>query len=305
MKRHNPVIISFAAGAGVMIVAGVVLDEPSLILLLKVFNACFAGVDAILIGTIVRQFGRVIVPDHGLPASVWRLWPLPAAGVAYAVGIWIDKVIMWHVSSEGRLELVGGLWTLPSYDTPMFWAQLASIPIISVFFVHVETNVSVLMERFYGHLDKKASLRELTAAMEKLRAFVVSNIVSMFLGLIAIAALMILVSFMFMSELGLRPIYMGVLRIALVAMVFHTSAMLCFMFLLRFDLRRQALAVVTTYLVLNGGLTIMFLPAGETYYGFGNMFASAITFVLAFVLIFKESRWLHYHAFVTNNSSVA
>jgi uncharacterized membrane protein len=107
-----------------------------------------------------------------------------------------------------------------------------------------------------------------------------------------------------MNELGLKPSYMSILRIALWAMAFHSSSMFCFVFLLYFDLRRQALIVVASYATLNTALTLMLLPFGQQFYGYGSMIAAAVTFMLAFNILLRELPWLHYHAFITNNTSL-
>ena len=238
-----------------------------------------------------------------LQYAPWK-WELPLAGLAYALGIWADKVIMWYGAPSGGLTVAGVLRTMPSYDTAMFWAQLASIPVIAVAFVHVETRFSRLFRRFYGRLDHQASLRELSLAMEKLRTFVISSIISLFVALAIVATMTMLLSFVFMTELGLRPTYMSILRVSLWAMVFHTSSMFCFFFLLYFDLRRPALLIVSTFFALNTILTLAFLPLGQTFYGYGNMIAAATTFLLAFTILLRELPWLHYHAFITNNTSL-
>ena len=80
--------------------------------------------------------------------------------------------------------------------------------------------------------------------------------------------------------------------------------MLCFVFLLYFDLRRKALFIVAVYAVLNTMLTIAFLEVGPAFHGYGAMIAAAITFIVAFAVLLSELPWLHYHAFITNNSSV-
>jgi uncharacterized membrane protein len=97
---------------------------------------------------------------------------------------------------------------------------------------------------------------------------------------------------------------MSILRVALCAMVFHTCSMFCFVFFLYFDLRRQALLIVSTYAIFNTGLTAIFLLAGQAYYGYGTMLAAAATFMLAFSMLVRELPWLHYHAFITNNTSL-
>jgi polysaccharide biosynthesis protein PelG len=49
---------------------------------------------------------------------------------------------------------------------------------------------------------------------------------------------------------------------------------------------------------------LLILPFGQVYYGYGTMIAAATTFLLAFSILLRELRWLHYHAFITNNSSL-
>lgn len=147
-------------------------------------------------------------------------------------------------------------------------------------------------------------MRELKGSIHKLRLCVISGIVTLFIALSVVAAMMILSSFVFMASLGLRPSYMSILRLALMAMTFHTSSMFCFFFLLYFDLRRRALLVVSIYAILNPVMTALFLCLGQVFYGYGAMLAAAITFLLAFAILVRELPWLLYHAFITNNTSV-
>jgi uncharacterized membrane protein len=238
-----------------------------------------------------------------LTPAPWK-WELSLAGLAYALGIWVDKVIMWFAAPAGGLRVAGILQTMPSYDTAMFWAQLASIPVIAVAFVHVETSFAGLFRRFYGRLEGQASLVELSEAIARLRSFVASNVAGLFVALAVVATMTILLSFVFMNVLGLRPAYMSILRAAVWAMAFHTCSMFCFLFLLFFDLRRPALLIVGTYFVLNTILTIALLPLGPAFYGYGNMIAATATFLVGFTVLLRELPWLHYHAFVTNNTSL-
>jgi uncharacterized membrane protein len=97
---------------------------------------------------------------------------------------------------------------------------------------------------------------------------------------------------------------MGIFRVSLAAMAFYTSAMFCFNFLLLLDLRRPALLIVSIFLVLNATLTTALLPLGPDLYGYGNMIAAAVSLLVGFGLVLRELSWLHYHAFITNNSSL-
>jgi uncharacterized membrane protein len=302
LRAYTPLLLAFGLNALAMVLIGLLLSDPPATSLIITFNVGFAITDSILVWVLVRRVGTHIERSQNLFRSFMKYPELPAAGLAYAVGIWGDKVIMWF--STGHLTVGGVLSTMPSYDTAMFWAQLASIPVIAVAFVHIETQLSVLLRRFYGRLDKHITLREMTTQMQKLRACIISSIATLFVALGIVAAMTILLSFVFMSQLGLKPSYMSILRIALWAMACHTSSMFCFVFFLYFDLRRQALVIVSLYAALSTTITLALLPLGEAFYGYGALTASAITFVTAFGMLLRELPWLHYHAFVSNNTSL-
>jgi polysaccharide biosynthesis protein PelG len=303
-RAYRAVLVAFGVGAISMLVLGSVLRDPPAVSLLLAFNSSFAITNLIMLATVVRRFGSKIVIDPGFLAKLGSKWELPAAGAAYGLGLWIDKVIMWHVAPSGGLLVAGALQTMPSYDTAMFWSQLSSIPIIVVFFVHIETRFSGLLRRFHARLQQRASLRELNEMMRKIAAHVLSGLVGLFAALVVIAGMMIMLSFVFMTELGLRPSYMSILRVSLCSMVFYTTAMFCFSVLLYLDLRRPALLIVLTYLVLNGILTVVLLSFGPDLYGYGNMIASTVSLLVGFGLVVRELPWLHYHAFVTKNASL-
>jgi len=304
IRAYNSVLIAFGVGACSMLFFGTVLQDPQAISLLLAFNCSFAITNLILLVTVVHRFGARITVDPELKKRVDKKWELPAAGAAYALGLWIDKIIMWHADPSNGLIVAGAIQTMPSYDAAMFWAQLSSIPIIAVFFVHVETRFSALIRGYHTRMQQRASLRELNEIVRKIRTHVLSSMFGLFSGLFIVAGMMILLSFVFMAELGLRPSYMGIFRVSLAAMAFYTSAMFCFSFLLHLDLRRPALLIVLTFLVLNGVITVVLLPAGPDLYGYGNMIAATVSLLVGFSLVLRELSWLHYHAFITNNHSL-
>lgn len=309
LRAHGPILAAFGTGAGAMVACGVWLDDPDATVLLTSFNASFALIDAIMLAGIVRRVSSAVRFSGNERQRLRERWDLLACGLLYAVGIWVDKAVMWYGSPwqaapAGGLTVAGVLRTMPSYDTAVFWAQLASIPVVSIAFVHVEADLRHLFMRFHARLGGQASLRELQAAIGQLRTHIVKSIAVLFVALAIVATVSVLFSLVFMGPLGLRPSYMSILRISLAAMAFHSSATFCFVLLLYLDLRRQALAIVTLYAVLNCGLTMAFLEAGQVFYGFGAMTAATITFVFGFVVLLRELPWLLYHAFVTNNSSL-
>jgi uncharacterized membrane protein len=153
-------------------------------------------------------------------------------------------------------------------------------------------------------MQQRASLRELNEIVRNIGTHVLSSMFGLFAGLFLVAVMMIMLSFVFMTELGLRPSYMGIFRVSLAAMAFYTSAMFCFSFLLHLDLRRPALLIVLTFLVLNGVITVALLPFGPDFYGYGNMIAATVSLLFGFSLVLRELSWINYHAFITNNPSL-
>jgi polysaccharide biosynthesis protein PelG len=305
LRRHNAVLVAFGLCGLSMLVLGRLLRDASAASLLLAFNGSFAIANLVMLAVVVRRFGTEINVDAGLARRLRQAWELPAAGVGYALGLWIDKIIMWRVAPAGGQLVAGGIQTMPSYDTAMFWSQLCSIPVIAVFFVHVETRFTAVVQKFQLRLQQRASLLELNEIVRDIRVHVLASLAALFVALVILAAMMILLSFIYMTALGLRPAYMSILRVSLCAMAFYTSAVFCANFLLLLDLRRRALQIMLTYLTLNATLTLALLPLGPGLYGYGSMIASALTLLVGCGLVLKELPWLHYHAFITNNSSLS
>ncbi|MFH6787359.1 MULTISPECIES: exopolysaccharide Pel transporter PelG [Methylobacterium] len=303
-RGYLAVSAAFAVGVAVMVSTLLLAPGEEPVRLLGAFNLGLCIIDFGLAWRLAREYGLTLVPDRELLRTAAIYWELPVIGLTFACGLWVDKLVMWAAAPIGVATVAMGLRTMPTYDTPMFWAQLAALPIFAVFFVHVETNFFRLSRAYYGSLAHQVSRRNLLRMQSRMAGFVVSKVFTLFLSLAVIALIAILISFVAIEPLGLRASQMGILRAALVGMVFHTSAVFCFVFLLYFDLRRYALAISVTYFVLNGALTSALLPLGFSFFGYGNLIASAITLVLAIAILARELSWLDFHAFITNNTSL-
>jgi polysaccharide biosynthesis protein PelG len=104
IRAHIAMLVAFGSNALVMIVLGYLLVEPSATTLLLGFNVSFAITDTILIGTLVWRFGTQVELDRSLLRFPPLKWELPVAGLAYAVGIWADKLScgMAHLPAAWR-----------------------------------------------------------------------------------------------------------------------------------------------------------------------------------------------------------
>jgi len=210
---------------------------------------------------------------------------------------------MWFAAPTGQSRVAGAFVTLPDYDTAMFWAQLSAIPMLAIFFVHVETGLKALSNRFFTGLERHAGLRQLRDITGEIAKLVFWSLVGLFIAQMAICALSILFSLVAVETLNWRAAQMGILRNALIGVACHTSATFCLSILLFFDLRRPALGLASVFLVLNAALTFVSIQIGFSAYGIGFFVAAAITFLIGLALIHRELSILPYHAFVTNNPS--
>jgi len=301
IKSVGVTSIAFAAGALVTVGSVYAVADPTAVWLLTGSNLGLCVIDILLVTHLTREYGMRLVPNIDLLHTAIRYWELPLVGITYGAGLWIDKIIMWFGAPAGQLRVADAFLTMPNYDTPTFWAQLAALPAMAGFFVHIETKYFRLCRNFFRLIRERASLRELTQAMSGLAKFAHSSVATLFGTLFIIGVLAILLSFVAIEPLGLRPSQMGVLRNALVGMVFQTSVVFCIILMLYLDLRRSALLVTTAFVILNGALTWALLPFGFTYFGYGNLLASMIDFAIAALLLRRELSWVHYHVFVTNN----
>jgi polysaccharide biosynthesis protein PelG len=305
LRSYRTVLAGFAGGT-ILIVFVATRTQATPFALLAGFNAGLCLVDLLMICRIAQDFGLRITPDfRGVSDAFGRYWDLLVIGIAFGLGLWIDKLIIWLAAPSGVLHIAGVLLTAPSYDTPVFWAQLATLPAIAVFYIHVETRLFRLSRHFNRRVRDHAALPELEDIIAKLSRFASSSLIRLLTISIAISALGILGSYIVMDRVGLRANQMGVLRSALIGSAFQSCATFCFIFLLYLDLRRPALIVSISFLFLNGALTWALLPYGFFYFGLGYMLASIITFSVAFLLLRHEIRWLHFHTFVTNNRSLS
>ena len=302
LNGYKTVSFAFLCAMTVAILTTAFTTERTTLALQMNYNVALAAALVLLASRFTRAYGTSFQFERRLFTPYIRYWELPAIGLAYNLGIWIDKIVMWF-AAPAAAGAVGWFPTLPDYDAVMFWAQLTAIPVIAVFFVDIEPDFYRLFRRFYFCFEERASLREAVERMEKLGAFTLRSIIRLLALGVAIALTSIIASYPAIEYLGLRPGQAGMLRVALIGVVFQTTGMFCLCFLLYFDLRRQALAIAALFVLLNGALTAAFLPLGTAFYGYGYFISTLITFIAGLSLIIRELPWLHYHAFVTNNAA--
>ena len=298
------VSLSFLAGACIMVGIAIVSPVKDALALLNAFSGGLAVANAGMLWGLMKLEPVDFRIDWRVFGSIRRYWMLGLIGLLYYLGIWIDNVVMWLASPSGVSRVGGVFQTMPDYDAVMFWAQLTTIPVLAYFAVNVEPRLSQLNRQFHAALGRHASRREIEIDRAALANFVWRSVLGIFVAAMVLMCAVMLASFWGIDRLGLRANQMGMFRAGLFGVAFHTAAMFGLMFMMFFDLRRSALAVSLVYFVLNGALTVAFMPLGFAYFGYGSMLAGALAFAVTLFLLARELPWLSYHAFVTNNVSL-
>ena len=302
LKDFKSVSISFLVGCiSATLLAVILAGSLNDVLILLIFNCALAVTLAILVSRVAREYSGEIVFDKTWKDFLFQRWEIAGFGLFYYLGIWIDKIIMWRSDLQGSLTVGGSLATMPIYDAAMFIAQLGAIPAFVYFFVHVETG---FFERFKALSDgaqKDSSLRAIEANAARVSTFVFEQLIKILIAMLLATSIIIVGLPALYNVIALSEIQLGIFRMGLLGVVWHTMFLFCVTFLLYFDLRFPALVLSAFYFVLNGALTLFFLPQGLEYFGLGYMLAGAIAFLVAAAWLMRELPWLTYHTFVTNS----
>lgn len=304
LRRHVSIIVAFVAGMATTLALTQGLQAHDVATLLDAFSGGLAVTVGGLVVRTAADFGASVRFEWRLLRPYARYWELPVIGVCTALGAWVDKLIMWSFAGDGVVTLSsGGFPTMPDYDSALFWAQLAAIPVMAIFFVNVEPGFYRLYRRFYMSFGRKASQREVRSRQSALGDFATRSVLSLLGAGALIAATVVLFSYAAVANHHLDAGLAGTLRAALFGVAFQTAAIICVCFLLYFDLRRHALAIVLVSVLTNAAFTLALLPFGPPLRGYGYLLSSLTTFLFGFSLLARETAWLTYHAFVTTNDS--
>jgi polysaccharide biosynthesis protein PelG len=252
---------------------------------------------SLLIVSVYLEFPSVQTINFAYLRYIFKYWDLFIIGTLYTVGIWADTMVLW-ASSQG--QVISGFYHLfPPYDTAKFVVSLSTVPAITIFMIHLETNFDRYCQDYYGLIDAKGTLRDLVRAREGMREAVrtglgtiikVQSIVALFLCLIAqdLAAFV-----------GLTPTWVPLLRIEIVAWTAQFFVFVMMVLLLYIDQRRATLLVIAVFAICNIALTLVSVHLGDArFYGIGYLGASIIGAILGWFLLNDRLKRLEYLTFM-------
>ncbi len=307
-RDYNSVTGYFAIGMLVSVVAVTVgYDKrPDLAAMLWCFSIGLGLTLFGLLGRIIRTFPFAI---HSLSAPIRALgrafvvyWPIALGGLFGAVGVWIDKWVVW-LSPFGT-TIQNNLLHAPLYDSAMFVAYLVVVPAYAAFVAHLEVRFFRNYRLFYTSILEHATLAQIRANSRRLREETIASLSGITVPQLLICGLVALSAPAVIDALDMQYRQVGTLRLGLIGAVFQFLFVTCSSLTLYFDRRIVFLILQACFLVLNAALTWALLPLGQNYLGLGFLAAAAISAVLAYLALVRTLYRLDYLTFIANNPAV-
>jgi len=225
---------------------------------------------------------------------------LAFCGLFYNLGIWIDKILFWFISSD-RKQVAGILYTSPDYDQVVYLSFLTIVPGMAVFLLTLETGFATHYERFVQRVLGKATFAQLAEAKEGM----VDSLREGFSQLIkiqgAFTLLLIIFTDRFLSFVGLGAVQSGSFQITCLGVfllvLFLSHLTICFYL----GKLRDAMLCCLVFALVNGAVTAWSITSGEQWYGFGFLIASAVAATLAATRVNRHLQLLEYDTFTSQS----
>lgn len=249
--------------------------------------------------------GRLDRPEQGFEMILtgFRTYAHLALGAfAGTAAVWIDKWIFWF-SPIGEM-VSGGLVHAPLYDSAMFIASLVIIPALSVFVVQLETDFFERYQHYFSTIAAHGTLRQIKSARERLAHTTLDQLVLVTVMQVGICAVLVLSAPLIVEVLNLQFQQISILRYGSIGAVFQFIFISSTSMLLFFDRRRLYLGLQCFFLLLNGGLTMLTVYLGETYFGVGYFAACLVSSMLAYLAVDRTFERLNFLTFLGNNPSI-
>ncbi|MCB1091829.1 MAG: exopolysaccharide Pel transporter PelG [Verrucomicrobiae bacterium] len=268
-----------------------------------------AGVAGFAIGHMILfcfLFGalrRELATDTSVAAS-WsflghlKKYPgLIFCGFLYNLGIWIDKILFWHLSAENQ-TVSGVLHASPEYDLAIYLSLLSIVPGLTVFFLRLETDFSDRFHQFFHATNDGGRLTDILNAKDGM----IESLRSGFLQLLATQAFVTLALLIYAGRigtwLGIGAIQEGIFRVTLIGAFLLMLFLALMTILFYLDDRKGALLACIVFAAANAGLSLATVMANEAWYGFGFVVAAgAAMFITAWRVNARIARF-EYHVFL-------
>lgn len=308
IKQYGAVTSAFALGLSCSIVFGASAAAlghgPGGMLLGFSAGLCIAF--SILNFLILRTFPGRLSRFRDLLSQLIKIRPTSmtfvAAGLASALAVWIDKVVVWQ--SGEATAVTEGLLYAARYDSPMFMAYLSIVPVMSVLVVWLETTFFDKYRHYRDIVHSGGTLRQIDEQRARLAQDTVDTVFFAFLVQLTLSAALAVAAPLLANLLGLPYDAISVLRLALIGAAFHFLFQASCGVILFVQYGKAYLWLQVLLLLLNAGFTAVLLRNPD-YLGMGYVLAAMVSGTLAYAAMQKTLGSLNRLTFVVNNPSIS
>ncbi len=297
VKNYRLVLWAFVAGLSTSFVLAIVLGKrfglPGFMhgYAIGQFMLLF-----ILLSRVFIEFRSETSPGLEIFQHVKRMPRLVLIGFCYNLGIWVDKIIFWFSPHGEQIESF--LYAQREYDTATFFAYLTVIPAYTYFLVHAETNFYARFRTFFDSILKKDTLK----LIELNKTGMARSVRVSLLGLLKLQGTVTLVCLLFSDELAaffqLPAITAIILEKALLGVLMQMMLLTVMIFMMYFDIKRQLVIVSLTFLLTNVAFTLITIPLGYVYFGYGYVASCLTALLTGYFMLNRHLTQLEYRTFV-------
>ena len=297
LKRYKQILMMYALGYGLTVAAALLARPWGL-------NGLMFG---FVVGHLVLFVGMWVIVAAGYPSEeaisfgffdkITRYPSLMIIGVLYNLGVWMDKFVFWLYPPTSE-SIIGPLRASVIYDLPVFMAYLCILPGMAVFLVRIETDFVEYYDAFFEAVRTGGSLEYI----EDMRDEMVYSVRQGLAEIAKIQALALIVAVVLgpaaLEALGISSLYLPLFYIQTLGASLQVGFLALLNIFCYLDRRRLILGLTALFCVANLGFTVLTLPLGAIYYGYG--YAAAVLLALVCGLYFLDRRLgrLEYETFM-------
>jgi uncharacterized membrane protein len=297
-KDYHAIVAAFAAGFVLSVVGGITgARHWGLAGQLAGFTSGFWLVFVVLLGRVRHEFGLPRAEAHQLGTYFKRFWPLAVTGLAYNVGIWIDKILFWF-HPEASEQVAGLLRVAPIYDNAMFMAYLTIIPAMGMFLLRVETDFYDTYRGYFAAIAAHARLADLARLKSEMALTLWRNLILVLKVQLPLTVAAIGFAPEIVAALKLQWMSVFVFRFGCLGALLHVLHLMVTILLLYLEYRKEAMAVAVTFAVTNALLTLGSFVMGPEAYGVGYAASSALTLFVGLACLAQAFEKLEFHLFM-------
>ena len=209
--------------------------------------------------------------DFGFLRTMVRNPGLVVTGLAYAAGVWIDKIVFWTSPYAVRSDF--GVRSFPIYDNAAFLAYLTAAPSLALVFIRLEVSFHEKYSKFYGAIREGADLRTIRECRREIGRSFRLTLSRILMFQAAVTALAILLAPEILGWVGLDWSLYYSFRFLCIGALLQVLMLAVLLAAIHLAFNRVALAMALAYVLVAAAGTWASLHLGPEFYGMGNVLA--------------------------------